>query len=73
MFEMMKAGATIEIRPFKKGTENFVASKFWMKDGTIWCSNPCLGTFKRDEMTEITFSEHLANMIREGFQVVANA
>lgn len=72
MFSIMSTGARIEIKPFAKGTEDFVASTFWMKDGTIWCSNPCFGTFPRDEMTEETFTEHITNMIREGFQILVH-
>ena len=73
MYSAMAAGATIEIKPFAKGTEDFVASKFWMKDGTIWCSNPVFGTFARDEMTEQSFSDHIVTMIQEGFQLVIHA
>ena len=72
MFSIMATGATIEIKPFAKGTEDFVASKFFMKDGTIWSSNPCFGTFPRDEMTEQTFTEHINRMITEGFQIVVH-
>ena len=72
MYSMMKNGAKIEIKPFAKGTESFVASIFWMKNGSIWCSNPVFGTFEREEMTEESFTEHVVNMIREGFQVVAH-
>ena len=69
MFKLMSIGAVIEIKPYKKGTENFVSSKFWMKAGEIWCSNEALGTFPRPEMTEETFTEHLQNMINDGFQI----
>lgn len=73
MYSAMAAGATIEIKPFAKGTEKFVSSRFWMKDGYIWCGNSALGVFRRDEMTEQTFSEHIVTMVREGFQIVIHA
>lgn len=73
MFNLMKTGAVIEIKPFAKGTEDFAPAKFWMKDGTIWSSSPYVGTFPRDEMTEETFTEHLMTMVMEGFQILVHA
>ena len=43
-----------------------------MKDGYIWCNNPVFGTFRRDEMTEEALTEHISNMMREGFQMVVH-
>lgn len=70
MYSIMKTGAKVEIKPFAKGTENYVASTFWMEHGTIWSYNSCMGAFPRPEMTEESFTEHLTNMVNEGFQIV---
>ena len=73
MFNLMKTGAVIEIKPFAKGTENYVSAKFWMKHGEIWSSSSAVGTFPRPEMTESAFTDHLTNMITEGFQIVVHS
>ena len=73
MFNLMKIGATIEIKPFAESTKNYVAAKFFMKNGQIWSSSPAYGTFPRDEMTEETFTEHLMRMVNDGFQIVVHA
>ena len=72
MYSILKTGAKIEIRPYAESTKNCVASTFWMKDGYIWCNNPVFGTFRRDEMTEEALTEHISNMMREGFQMVVH-
>lgn len=72
MFSIMKTGAVIEIKPYAKGTEDFVSSKFWFQHGDIWCSNPCVGTMPRPEMTEQSFTDHITNMITEGFQIIVH-
>lgn len=67
-YSMMKQGAKIRIEAGRN--KGYAPSEFWTESGVIYCNTPILGSrARRDDLTAARINAHIANMMKEGFNV----